>query len=128
MGLAQAGMMASRAVTGAIALVAMACAVAMVVSAIGASNSSGAHAELLAKAAGMSEESYLKAIGEYPCTEYAERPVFDEMDADYMRAAHYATRRQREREAAEEAQEAAAIKAGYTVEEWEAIRGGAFVL
>ena len=81
-----------------------------------------------AKAAGMSEESYLKAIGEYPCTEYAERPVFDEMDADYMRAAHYATRRQREREAAEEAQEAAAIKAGYTVEEWEAIRGGAFVL
>ena len=50
------------------------------------------------------------------------------MDADYMRAAHYATRRQREREAAEEAQEAAAIKAGYTVEEWEAIRGGAFVL
>ena len=30
----------------------------------------------------MSEESYLKVIGEYPCTEYAERPVFDEMDAD----------------------------------------------
>ena len=57
MGLAQAGMMASRTVTGAIALVAMACAVAMVVSAIGASNSSGAHAELLAKAAGMSKDA-----------------------------------------------------------------------
>ena len=77
-----------------------------------------------ADAAGMTVPNYLRAIGQYPCTERLvdnARPM-DEMELDYMNAAIYATSRERERQAEQDAEEAEAIAKGMTVEEWEAVK------
>jgi len=75
--------------------------------------------ELDAAASGLSVEAFMRATGQYPCTDYTPRPEHNEMDADYMRAFRYADARERERAVNQDLEEAAAIAAGFTVEQYE---------
>ena len=60
--------------------------------------------------------------------DYNERKEMDEMEADYWRAAVYATTQERKAIAEEQAQETAAIAAGMTAEQYEQMKLNGYTL
>ena len=75
-----------------------------------------------ADAAGLTVADYLRVTRTLPCTDYKPRRAMDYMEIDYMTAAIIATQRQHSREAEENDDEAMAIQAGLTVEEYELMK------
>jgi len=73
-----------------------------------------------AKAMGLTVEAFLRQTNQFPCTDWKARPTYeDEMEADYMRAFQQANTFEFQREQRQAADEAAAIAAGLTAEQYE---------
>jgi hypothetical protein len=73
-----------------------------------------------AKAMGLTVEDYLRETNQFPVTDWKARPQYeDEMEADYMRAFQHANMREFQRQQQQSADEAAAIAAGLTAEQYE---------
>jgi hypothetical protein len=73
-----------------------------------------------AKAMGLTVEDYLRETNQLPCTDWKARPQYeDEMEADYMRAFQHANMCEFQRQQQQANDEAAAIAAGLTAEQYE---------
>jgi len=76
--------------------------------------------ESYAQAMGLTVEDYLRETNQFPCADWKARPKYaDEMEADYMRAFQHANMCLFQREQRQAADEAAAIAAGLTAEQYE---------